>query len=75
MIAHTSDDVVETDALIDLYVATVRKAVDDYRRGPGYSLKQARDYATARAFLDRTGLLQYVQQQRVDEEFLVDDIV
>ncbi len=60
MLAGSHDEVIDLDALLDLYAATARQAVLDLRRGPGCSDKQWREYQTARQFLERVGVLDRV---------------
>ena len=63
------------DPVIDLYVAVVKRAVDDYKRGPCAHVRRQREYESARSFLERCDLLQYVQQRDADDEVLIDDLM
>ena len=63
------------DPAIDLYAAVVRKAIDDVKRGPGCHVRRRREYESARAFLERLGLLPYVQQRDPEAEVVFDDVM
>ncbi len=75
MRARTADTVVCVDGLLEMYDAAIRSALKDVKRGPGLTAKQQHNYATACAFLDQLGVLQYVQQRDPEAELLIDDIV
>ena len=72
---RTVELVVGVDGLLELYEAAVRLAMKDVKRGPGWTVKQQHNYATACAFLDQLGVLQYVRQIYADDEVLIDDVM
>ncbi len=58
-----------------LFEAAIVLALKDFRRGPGHSWRQQRDYASAAAFLDQFGLLQYVRTRDAEAEVVIDEVI
>jgi hypothetical protein len=75
MLARCADDVVDVDGLLEMYDAAIRTALKDVKRGPGWTAKQQHNYATACAFLDQLGVLQYVRQRGPEIEVVIDEVM
>ena len=71
MRARTVDMVVCVDGLLEMYDAAIRTALKDVKRGPGWTVKQQHNYATACAFLDQLGVLQYMRLRDADDEVVL----
>ena len=55
MLAQSPSEIIDTDALLDLYAATARMAIKDFQAGP--LVVGQRHYETARHFLEVSGLM------------------
>lgn len=72
MLVRTSDEVADGDGLIDLVGAMVKKALADYKLGPGCTPKQHNNYLSTQRFLVQAGLVRLADP---DEEFCIDEVV
>ena len=55
MLAQSPSEIIDIDALLDLYAATARLAIKDFEAGP--AVVGERHYETACQFLEESGLI------------------